>query len=86
MRNVYELYNLIGKNVKEFRNQNGDSQEKFAESIEVSRGFISRIESQEIDSGISLDTLFNIAQEYNVDIRKFFDGYERLMKNDDEQS
>ena len=55
-----------------------------AEDTDMSRGFLSRIESPNIDAGISLDTLFFIAQKYNFDIRKFFGGYEDLMdkKND----
>lgn len=85
MRDTYELFNLIGKNMKSIRNDLiGKSQEKMAEDTDLSRGFLSRIESPNIDAGISLDTLFFIAQKYNFDIRKFFDGYEDLMdeKND----
>lgn len=85
MKDTYELFNLIGKNMKSIRNDLiKKSQEKMAEDTDMSRGFISRIESPNIDAGISLDTLFFIAQKYNFDIRKFFDGYEDLMdkKND----
>ena len=85
MRDTYELFNLIGKNMKSIRNDLiGKSQEKMAEDTDLSRGCLSRIESPNIDAGISLDTLFFIAQKYNFDIRKFFDGYEDLMdeKND----
>ena len=62
----------------------GKSQEKMAEEINMSRSFISQIESPNVDTGISLDTLFYIAQKYNFDIRTFFDGYEKLMKNNEE--
>lgn len=57
-----------------------------AEDVEISISFISKIESPNVDKGISLDTLFYLAQKYNFDIRKFFDGYEELMnpqKKDD---
>ena len=53
-----------------------------AEDTNISRGFISRIESPNIDTGISLDTLFFIAQKYNFDIREFFKGYEELMEEE----
>ena len=83
MKNTYELFSLIGKNMKAIRkNIIGKSQEKMAEDIDMSRSFISHIESPNIDVGISLDTLFFLAQKYNFDIRKFFDGYENLMDND----
>ena len=85
MKNVYELFNLVGQNMKNIRKDIiGTSQEKLAEEINMSRSFISQIESPNVDAGVSLDTLFYLAQKYNFDIRKFFDGYENLMdkKND----
>ncbi len=83
MKNTYELFTLIGKNMKSIRKDIiGKSQEKMAEDTDMSRSFISHIESPNVDTGISLDTLFFLAQKYNFDIRKFFDGYEKLMDND----
>lgn len=80
MKDTYELFNLIGKNMKSIRTDIiGKSQEKMAEDADMSRSFISHIESPNVDKGISLDTLFYLAQKYNFDIRKFFDGYETLM-------
>ena len=80
MKDAYELFNLVGKNMKSIRhNIIGKSQEKMAEELEMSRSFISHIESPNVDTGISLDTLFYLAQKYNFDIIKFFDGYENLM-------
>lgn len=87
MKNTYELFNLIGKNMKTIRNDIiGKSQEKMAEEIDMSRSFLSQIESPNVEVGISLDTLFYIAQKYNFDIRKFFDGYEELMSNNDNKN
>lgn len=83
MKNTYELFTLIGKNMKSIRKDIiGKSQEKMAEDTDMNRSFISHIESPNVDTGISLDTLFFLAQKYNFDIRKFFDGYENLMDND----
>lgn len=87
MKNTYELFNLIGKNMKTIRTEIiGKSQEKMAEEIDMSRSFLSQIESPNVEVGISLDTLFYIAQKYNFDIRKFFDGYEELMSNNDNKN
>ena len=84
MKDTYELFNLIGKNMKTIRNDLiKKSQEDMAEDTGLSRGFLSRIESPNVDTGISLDTLFLIAQHYNFDIRNFFDGYEELMVKKD---
>ena len=83
MKNTYELFTLIGKNMKSIRKDIiGKSQEKMAEDTDMSRSFISHIESPNVDTGISLDTLFFFFFFYNFDIRKFFDGYENLMDND----
>ena len=80
MKNAYELFNLIGQNMKSIRKEIiGMSQEKLADDTDMSRSFFSHIESPNVDKGISLDTLFFLAQKYNFDIRRFFDGYEKLM-------
>jgi len=82
--NVYELYNLIGKNLKNIReNKINISQEKLADELNMSRSFLSQVESQNVDKGISLDTLFYISQKYNIDIRDFFSNYEELLKKSD---
>ena len=87
MKSTYELFNLIGKNMKTIRTDIiGKSQEKMAEEIDMSRSFLSQIESPNVEVGISLDTLFYIAQKYNFDIRKFFEGYEELMKAKSEKN
>lgn len=86
MKNTYELFALIGQNMKSIRtNIIRKSQEKMAEDTDMSRSFISHIESPNVDTGISLDTLFFLAQKYNFDIRKFFDGYEKLMDKENEE-
>ena len=86
MKNTYELFALIGQNMKSIRtNIIGKSQEKMAEDTDMSRSFISHIESPNVDTGISLDTLFFLAQKYNFDIRKFFDGYEKRMDKENEE-
>ena len=87
MRNTYDLFTLIGKNMKSIRKDIiGKSQEKMAEDTDMSRSFISQIESPNVDVGISLDTLFLLAQKYNFDIRKFFDWYEELMDKTEEDA
>ena len=64
----------------------GKSQEKMADDTDMSRSFISHIESPNVDIGISLDTLFYFAQKYKFDIRIFFKGYEELMNENNNTS
>lgn len=87
MRNTYELFGLIGKNMKSIRRDIiKKSQEKLADDADMSRSFISQVESPNVYMGISLDTLFYLAQKYNFDIRLFFKGYETLMNNDNQET
>lgn len=80
MKNAFELYNLIGYNMKKIRTEKIKlSQEKLADEIDMSRSFLSHIESPNVNTGISLDTLFYLSQKYNFDIREFFKGYEDLL-------
>ena len=75
-----KFYRLIGDNIKKIRMDHNDSQEVLAEKIDMSRGFISQVESPGLTGiGVSLDTLFRICIVYNIDIRIFFDGFEKLI-------
>lgn len=72
MDNIDEFYKMIGQNIKKVRINAHETQEQFAESLDMSRGFISQLESPNLNVGVSLDTLFIISQKYHVDIRYFF--------------
>lgn len=75
---MWNFYQLIGHNLAKIRKELNLSQEKFAEKLNMSRSFISQLEAPGVDTGVSIDTLFLIATTYNIDIRRFFDGYEEL--------
>ena len=81
MINYDGLYTLIGYNFKRIRKEKIKvTQEKLAEELNLSRSFISHIENPKVNKGISIDTLFLISQKYNIDIREFFQGYEKFLK------
>ena len=81
--NSNDLFRLIGRNIQSLRAEfNIGTQEKLADDLDLSRSFISQLERQGVDKGVSLETLFLISQKYNIDIRRFFDNYEELMKKD----
>ena len=68
----------IGKKLQTIRKSNGYTQEQLAETLNMSRSFISHLESPNVNKGISIDTLFLISQKFNLDIRDFFEGYEKF--------
>lgn len=79
MNNSNDIYALVGENFKRIRREYlGISQEKLAEEANLSRSFISHLESN-YEQSISIDTLFYLAKKYNFDIREFFDGYNEFV-------
>lgn len=69
-----ERYQGIGLKIAYYRKRRGYTQEQLAELIEKSWSFISQIEANNGAKvkGISLDTLFTIADTLEVPVYKFF--------------
>ena len=57
-------HNIIAQNIKKLRTNAKLSQEKFAEKLNCSREFISRVENRH--EKISLNTLLQIAETFKV--------------------
>lgn len=66
------IYNVIGKNIKKYRILKGWTQRELAESLLLSDSFIAKLESITYQS-ISIDTLEQIAEILQTDIKNFFD-------------
>ena len=67
----YDIYNIIGKNIKKYRKKAGLTQKKLAESLLLSESFIAKLESVTYQT-ISIDTLDQISHKLNTHISKFF--------------
>jgi len=65
-----DYYKIIAKNIKAIRQQAKISQEKFAESVNCSREYISRLENNR--EKISLALLLLISKVYNKKPEEFF--------------
>lgn len=65
-------YSLIGKRIKEARKKHGITQEKMAEILHVSIGYISQLERG--ITKINLDTLSKISNATNTDIAYLVTG------------
>jgi len=66
------IYNIIGKNIKKYRIRKGLKQRELAETLYLSDSFIAKLESITHQT-ISIDTLEEIAEVLDCDIRDFFD-------------
>ena len=72
------IYNIIGKNIKKYRIKKGLKQRELAEALYLSDSFIAKLESITHQT-ISIDTLEEIADVLECDIRDFFD--KDIMEN-----
>ena len=77
MINDNELFDIIGKNVKYYRqlynlNHEKLTQEMLAEKINVSTALIGNLESNKINQGISVPTLYRLSQALETPIDNFF--------------
>ena len=67
-----ELYQIIGKNIKHYREKAGFTQIQFADQLGISLSYLSKIEAQGCSKGLSISVLNHIANSLDVDIRDFF--------------
>ena len=67
-----DIYNIIGKNIKKYRIKKGLKQRELAEALYLSDSFIAKLESITHQT-ISIDTLEQIADILDCDIKDFFD-------------
>jgi transcriptional regulator with XRE-family HTH domain len=68
----FEIYNIIGRNIKKYRVLKGYTQRSLSEALDLSESFIAKLESR-TNQTISIDTLLMIADFLEVDITLFFD-------------
>ena len=68
----FEIYNIIGRNIKKYRILRGYTQRSLSEALDLSESFIAKLESR-TNQTISIDTLLMIADFLQVDITCFFD-------------
>lgn len=74
-------YVEIGYNVQYYRKHLNLTQEQLAERLNISRQHLGAIEAPNIVRPISLDLLFRIADELNIDVRLLLDFHGNVCKN-----
>ncbi len=71
MQNYEVMYHkFFAKKIREIRKANKLSQEKFAEKLDCSREFISRLENNK--EKLSLKLLLKLAHVFDINLREFF--------------
>lgn len=67
---IRKIKNDIGKKIKNLRLENGLSQEKLAECVNMSREHISCIERGK--HMVTIDSLYKIAEYFKINLKDFF--------------
>lgn len=68
-----EQYIRFGLKVQYYRKLRGLTQEAFADKIGRSWSFVAKIESPTQPFGVSMETLFNIADVLDIPVSKLFE-------------
>jgi len=68
-----EKYVALGLNIAFYRKKKGLTQEMLAEKIDIGRTHMSNIEATKVDKSLSLEVLFNIADELGLEVGKLFE-------------
>lgn len=71
-QNEFELYQIIGKNIKDYRKARELTQEQLADLSKISLSYLSKIEANGCNKSISISILNQIANTLDVDIKNFF--------------
>lgn len=69
----HEQFIRFGLKVQYYRKLCGMTQETFAEAIGKSWSFVAKIESPTRSFGVSMETMFTIADVLNVPVSKLFE-------------
>ncbi|GAA6374838.1 hypothetical protein I230019B6_01980 [Firmicutes bacterium i23-0019-B6] len=71
-QNETELYQVIGSNIKHYREQAGLTQIQLSEQLQISISYLSKIEASSCAKSLSISVLNHIANTFDVDITEFF--------------
>ncbi|KSV57386.1 helix-turn-helix domain-containing protein [Acetivibrio ethanolgignens] len=67
-----ELYQVIGSNIKYYREKAGLTQIQLSEKLQISISYLSKIEASGCTKSLSISVLNHIANTLGVDITEFF--------------
>ena len=70
--NNHELYAELGRHIAFYRKQAHLTQTELARRIEISRPYLCRIESSKHFESLSMEVLFNISRELDIEPYFFF--------------
>lgn len=72
----FELYRIIGQNIKFYREKAHLTQQELAEAAKLSLSYISKIEASGCNKSMSISALNQIANALKIEISNFLKGEE----------
>ena len=72
--NDSDLYRVIGRNIKYYRENSKLTQVQLAEMSGISVSYLSKIEATGCNKSLSISVLNEIANALNIEITNFFEG------------
>lgn len=70
--NETELYQVIGSNIKFFREKTNLTQIQLADKLQISISYLSKLEASGCNKSLSISLLNHIANTLNIEITEFF--------------
>lgn len=70
--NDTDIYNVIGTNIKKYRERAKLTQVQLAEQAKISISYLSKIEADGCNKSLSISVLNQIANVLDIDIIEFF--------------
>lgn len=67
------IYDVIRKNIKKYRNEKGLTSAQLAEMVGLEHDFIRQIESLKVAKNFSVDTLYRISVALDTSLDKFIE-------------
>ncbi len=72
-----DVYELISYNIRKYRKKRGLTQYELAEKTHYSHEFIRRVEAPHSKKFFSIDTISNIADALDIDLRRLLDNVDQ---------
>ena len=69
----FNYYNIVRKNIRKYRKENGLTIKELAKIADLSSDFLAEIENEKRGKNFSIDTIGKIADALEVPITKFFE-------------
>ena len=73
LKEKYEIYKIVSKNIKKYRLKKNLTQKEFAKKCGYSHSYIKKIEGSNSPNNYSILTLYNISLALDIELKSLFE-------------